>query len=207
MKIDEQRGFCRFFIPHYDEIVLFTMSFTCLLLFTTGVFANYENVELVPPREYDPRLIAAAFIFIAGLILSLYHAVIKRQKTQMEKSFMLFFAVVLNAFSGFMAGAYDLMNMSGWLIVFPLWNMLNSAALLFMEREGVIDESNIDDQFAPRGQVALAAAIVLALYCLCHVVYKLAWVQTLSICLVYATNLIKLIEAWFSRILPVRDPV
>jgi len=205
MNLNEQRGFCRFFIPQYDEIVLFTMSFTCVLLLITGILSNYQELQIDPPREYDPRIVAAIFIFIAGLVLSLYHAVIQRPKSQLEKSFMLFFAVLVNAFSGFMASGYDLTGTSGWLIVFPLLNMVNSVLLLVMWRARAFDESCISDRHAQRGQVVLAAAIVLALYYLCHVIYNLIWIQTFSICLVYSTNLIKVVESWVFRLLPVKN--
>jgi hypothetical protein len=206
MNIQDQRGFCRFFIPQYDEIVLFAMSFTCVLLLVTGALSvNYQKIALVPPQEYDPRIIAASGIFIAGLALSLYHAVVLRPATQLQKSFMLFFAVIVNAFSGFMASGYELTGTSGWLIVFPILNMVNSVLLLIMWRARAFDESCIIDRHAQKGQVVLAAAIVLGLYYLCHVVYNLIWIQTFSICLVYSTNFIKVIESWVFRLLPARD--
>jgi hypothetical protein len=205
MKFQEQRGLFRFLLPQYDEIVLFTMSFTCVLLLLTAVFSDHQEIQLYLNRESDPRIIAVIFVFIAGLVLSLYHAVVRRPKAQLEKSFMLFFAVVVNAFTGFMAGGYDLTRTSGWLIIFPILNMINSVILLLMWRAGALDESSIIDRHAPRGQVVLAAAIIIMLYYICHVVYKLVWIQTLSICLVYSTNLIKLIESWVFRLLPASD--
>ncbi len=156
MKFVEYRGPLHLFIPQYDEIVLFTMSFTCILLLITGVLSYNQGFQWVPPREYDPRIIAAIIIFIAGLVLSLYHAFFNRPKTRLEKSFMLFFAVLVNAFSGFMASGYDLANSSGWLVVFPILNMINCVALLFMWRAGTLNESNISDQHAPGRQIVLA---------------------------------------------------
>jgi hypothetical protein len=83
--------------------------------------------------------------------------------------------------------------------VFPILNMINSVILLIMWRAGALDESSISDRHAPRGQVLLAAAMVLILYYLCHVIYELIWIQTLSVCLVYSINFIKLIESWIFR--------
>ncbi len=205
MLIQEQKGFVRLLLPQYDEIVLFTMSFTCVLLLITGIFSIDQEAQFVPRRGYDPQMIAIIFIFIAGLVLSIYHAFVDRPKTQIEKSFMLFFAVLVNAFSGFMASAYDLANTSGWLEVFPILNMVNCLVLLFMWRIGVLDESSISDQHAPRIQVLLAMAIILLLYYICHIIYNLTWIQTLSICLVYSINFIKLIESFVFRILPARN--
>jgi hypothetical protein len=207
MKFRDQRGPFRFLLPQYDEVVLFTMSLTCALLLITGVLSINREVQLVPPSEYDPRIIAASFIFVAGLLLSLYHAFVDRPKTRLEKSFMLFFAVIVDVFSGFMASGYDLTNASGWLIVFPILNMINSIILLFMWRAGVLDESSVSDRHASKGQIALAAAIILILYYICHVIYSLIWIQTLSILLVYSINLIRVIESWFFWFLPSRDNI
>ncbi len=205
MKFIEYRGPFHLLIPQYDEIVLFTMSFTCVLLLITGILSYNDEIQFVSPREYDPRIIAATIIFIAGLVLSLYHAFVDRPKTRLEKSFMLLFAVLVNAFSGFMASGYNLTNASSWLMVFPILNMINSVILLFMWRARVLDESSISDQNARRGQVMLAAAIVLILYYLCHFIYGLIWIQTLSICLVYSINFIRLIESLIFRPVPARD--
>jgi len=194
MKYQIQGRTLRIFIPQYDEIVLFTMSFTCILLLLTSVLTHYSDIQSISPTEYDPRIIVAVFIFFAGLVLSLYHAFFDRPKTSLQKSFMLFFAILVNAFSGFMAGGYDLAHARGWLIIFPILNMLNCVILLFMWRSGVLDESSISDQHAPRGQILLSAAMVLLLYYLCHVIYNFPWIQTLSICLVYSVNFIRLLE-------------
>lgn len=205
MKFIEHRGPFRFLIPQYDEIVLFTMSFTCVVLLINGLLSYNQNIEFTSSEEYGPRIIIAGIIFLAGLVLSLYHAFVDRPKTTLEKSFMLLFAVLVNAFSGFMASGYDLANASGWIIVFPILNMINSVFLLFMWRAGVLNESSISDQNAPRGQVMLAAAMVLILYYVCHGIYELIWIQTLSICLVYSINFVRLIESMVFRPLPARD--
>ncbi len=198
MRVRISRDSISIIMPQYDEIVLYTMSFTCLLLLFNLLF-NSQEIQLIPPREYDPRLLVAILIFLAGLVLSLYHAVIDRPKTSLEKSFMLFFAVTVNAFSGFMAGAYDLANSSGWHIIFPILNMSNSIILVSMWRSRFLDESSISDYHAPRGQIILATAMVLLLYYLCHVVYNFSWIQTLSICLVYSVNFIRLLETIILR--------
>lgn len=208
MKFIEYRGPFRYFNPQYDEIVLFTMSFTCILLLLTALFSyNYQEMEIpsLDSRVYNPRVIAAIVVFIAGLILSIYHAFIDRPKTNLEKSIMLFFAVLLNAFSGVMAGFYDYGNMSGWIVVFPVVNMVNSIVLIYMWRTGILGESSISDQHAPRSKILLAAATVLILFYLCQVVYRLIWIQTLSICLVYSLNFMRLLESLIFRPVPARD--
>jgi hypothetical protein len=197
MKFRISRDSISIIMPQYDETVLFSMSFTCLLLLISFPFS--QEIQWVYPSHYDIRIIVAICIFFAGLVLSLYHAFVDRPKTSLEKTFMLTFAVIVNAFSGFMAGAYDLANSSGWLIIFPILNMANSIILFFMWRAGLLDESSISDKHAPRGQIILAAAAVLTLYYLCRVIYNFTWVQTLSVCLVYSINFMRLLETLILR--------
>jgi hypothetical protein len=203
--IDYHRPF-RILIPQYDEIVLFAMSLTCLLLLISGILSHISELEIAVQGHHDPRIIVPGIfiaIFMAGLVLSLYHAFVDRPKTETEKSLMLFFAVLVNAFSGFMGSGYSLTTASGWFMVFPIVNMINSIVLLYMWRFGLLDDSCISDQQAPRGQVLLAAAMVLILFYLCHIVYGFIWIQTLSICLVYSINFIKLIESLIYRPTPI----
>ncbi|OGW40246.1 MAG: hypothetical protein A2X58_08485 [Nitrospirae bacterium GWC2_56_14] len=205
MKFIEYRGPFRLLIPHYDELVLFTMSLTCLLLLVTGVLSHMPEIA-TSSRQFDPGIFIPFIfiaIFMAGLILSLYHAFVDRPKTEIQKSFMLFFAVLINVFSGFMGSGYSLTTANGWFIVFPIINMINSMILLFMWRYGHFDESSISDQQASKGQVMLAGTMVLILFYLCHVVYEFIWIQTLSVCLVYSINFIRLIESLIFRPVPV----
>jgi len=196
MTIPERQGFIHLVIPRYDEVVLFAMSLTCVTLLISGTLFDFRDAHFAAPDEYDPRMIATGCIFFSGLFLSLRRAFAHSPMAQLEKSFMLFFAVIMNAFSGFMINAYELAGLSGWLVVFPIVNMISSFRLLVLWRGGVLNESSITDTRAPRGRFLLAAAIVLLLYFLCHSVFNLMWVQTLSICLVYSTNLTRLTETW-----------
>jgi hypothetical protein len=206
MKFIEYSKPFRLLIPRYDEIVLFTMSLTCLLLLITGVLSHISEIELAFPIKYDSRILVPMIfiaIFMSGLVLSLYHAFVNRPKTEVEKSFMLFFAVLVNVFSGFIGSGYILSTANGWFIIFPILNMINSIVLLLMWRYGLFDESSISDQHAPKGQVMLATAMILILFYLCHVVYEFIWIQTLSVCLVYSINFIRLIESLIFRPAPV----
>jgi hypothetical protein len=205
MKFIEYRTPFRLFIPQYDELVLFTMSLTCLLLLITGALSHISEISLASV-PFDPRILVPGVfiaIFIAGLVLSLYHAFVDRPKTEIEKSFMLFFAVLVNAFSGFMGSGYSLSTSSGWFMVFPILNMINSVVLLLMWRYGLFDESSISDQQASIGQVVLAAAMILILFYLCHFVYDFVWIKTLSVCLVYSINFIRLIESLIFKPVPI----
>ena len=140
-------------------------------------------------------------VFLSGLLLSLYHAFTNRPKTEIEKKLMVFFAVILNGFSGIWAGTHYLQTSVGWLTVFPVLNIANGLVLIIMLRAGAIDHSNIDDDNVSLGQVAVAAVTVVLVFAVCRCILNLVWAEMLSICVVYATNLnrpVKTLLAWIT---------
>lgn len=164
------------------------MSLTCTLLLAVGVLSA-DKMRFDFSTWLDFRLLLVLLVFLAGLVLSLYHALASEGKSSWEKFFMLFFAVIVNALSGLMGGAYALSRATGWLSVFPILNIVNGLLLLLLLRSKALTESEVSDENASHIQVALTAAIVIILFVICHYIAKLVWIQTLSICVAYATNI------------------
>jgi hypothetical protein len=178
------------------------MGFTCGLLLIAGAFSVKWNLSNPLSSGDDFQVLLLIAIFLAGLVLSVYHAFTDRTKTSFEKMLMLFFAVILNGSSGIMAGTYFLEEATGWLVIFPIMNIVNGAFLIVMLRTRVLDEHNIGDENASRGQVVFAGTMIIILFTLCNYVFDLLWVQTLSICVVYSTNLNRGMQTLFLRLFP-----
>src|SRR4030043_220073 len=106
-------GILHYIIPQYDEITLFSMSFTCGLLLIVGALSIKWEIRTSSSTGDDVEILIIAVFFIAGLVLSIYHAFAKRRKTSFEKYLMLFFAVILNGFSGILVGTYFLEGTKG----------------------------------------------------------------------------------------------
>ena len=176
------------------------MSFTCALLLITGALSTDWEVRRFSLNEGDLGVFLIFLLFFAGLFLSFYHAFTDRPKTLLEKKLMIFFAVIVNAFSGIWAGAYFLQGSEGWLVLFPALNIVNGWILLGMLRGGAIDERNISDENVSRGEVALASVALVSLFVVCRYVLDVVWAQTFSICVVYATNLSGPIKTLLTRI-------
>lgn len=150
------------------------------------------------------NVIILAAVFLAGLMLSIYHAFASRQKTSFEKLLMLYFAVILNASIGIMAGSRNLEDARGWLMIFPILNIVNGALLLILLRTRVMNEDNISDENTSLGQVALSGAAIVILFAFCHYLFNLLWTQTFSVCVVYSTNLNRGVQTVFARLMPRR---
>ena len=198
-------GILHYIIPQYDEITLFSMSFTCGLLLIAGALSTRWEIRTPSSSGENVQIMIIGIFFMAGLVLSIYHAFVGRRKTSFEKFLMLFFAVILNGFSGILAGTYFLEGAKGWLVIFPVLNIANGAVLLFMLRSRLLDDCNISDQNVSLIQIALAATVIMILFTVCQYIFDLLWPQTLSICVAYATNLSRGVQALFFRTTPRHD--
>jgi hypothetical protein len=187
-----------FLIPDYDELALFAMSFTCILLIATGLPAEWDSLHLTFSVS-DLGVFAIYLLFAAGLVLSFYHAFSNRRKTLVEKKLMLFFAVLINAFSGIWGGTYLLLREWGLLNIFPIWNIINGALLMGMLRGGVLSENNISDTNVTFPELLVGSVGVSLLYFFCHVIFRLNWAGTFSICVIYATNANGIIVSFILR--------
>jgi hypothetical protein len=185
-----------FLVPTYDKLSLFLMVVTLILLCST-------NIEMRDWIRRDWRQDLTYIIFnesityriIFGIVpifvVVLFSPLSKSRRTiDFKKKVMLVFAVLTNAGTGIIAGMYLLRNTSvfNWLLIFPIWNIINSFLMLAMLRFGVIDEECISDRKATLVQIVLGLIAVLVILVLCNYVFKLYWAITFSICIVYTTS-------------------
>jgi hypothetical protein len=176
-------------IPTYDELSLFLMAATFILLGATNDTMQKQIYKGITAVD-DLRVYFLFAIFLGGIVLSLYHVFTTREKTKFEKMVMLFFAVAANAGTGIISGWYVLKNsdVHNWQLVFPIWNIINGVLLLLMLRLKIIDEECISDRDANATEVVISMAAVLIIFALCNYVFKLHWAITFSICIVYTTS-------------------
>ena len=176
-----------FLIPNYDELSLFLMAVVFVILY----FANgkmQEDITRFLMRLDIWRRVIYVVLFSLGMFLCLYHVFTSRKKTDAEKGIMLLFAVTVNVVTGFIAGFYMLKDCPRWLLVFPVWNIINSALIIIMQYVNLFDESYISDRDATITQVIIGLAAVLIIFFLCNNTFNLHWAITYSICIIYTTS-------------------
>jgi hypothetical protein len=190
----------RHLIPRYDELSLFAMSLTCILIFLANIdFIRGAHFSLSSGDESPFLLLVFLAIFFAGWLLSFFHAFTKRRKTVLEKFLMVFFAVIVNAVSGITAGMYVWEKSYGYLALFPILNILNGFMLLVLLRENVINENSVSDENVDIRAVAVGSGAVILVFLICQYAIKLFWASTFSLCVVYATNLNRVIVNVFFK--------
>ena len=150
-----------FLLPTFSELSLFMMAVAFVLVFlSTESLSSGLFVLLHAPEKWDSQVILLV-LFVAGLVLFLYHVFAEREKTRFEKYAMLFFAVMANAFCGIWAswhilgsaaenGIFSLPNIirsiiegtdgsggaSRLFLILPVWNIINCLLLLISFRAG-----------------------------------------------------------------------
>jgi hypothetical protein len=186
------------FIPVYDELSLFLMATTLILLYVlNSTMREQVNNWITSHNDFWVYIFGA--IFLCGLYLSVYHVFTTREKTEVEKWGMLIFAVLTNAVAGIVAGLYVLKNdkVQDWQLVFPVWNIINGILLLLMLRFKIIDEECISNRNANTTEVIMGLVAALFILILCNYVFKLYWAITFSICIVYTTSFDRALQSVF----------
>jgi len=183
-----------FLVPHYDETSLFVMSITFVLLYLVNKTMRTDLHKLVF-YDSDIRLIIVALCFVAGMVFSVFHAFSTRQKNIGEKIAMLVFAVLVSAGTGIYAGIHMLKNSGGWLIIFPIWNIINGILLLIMLRTGAVNVDCISDRNATSAQVVMGLFSTVVVLVCCQYFFKLHWAITYSICICYTVSFDKAVQS------------
>jgi len=191
MKRKKKRNFFSFlFVPHYDELSLFTMGFVCILLILASNPPHKWNIQNFTLSSDGFGSLLIFLPLLAGMCLCLFHAFSERKKSSFEKKLMIFFAAIINGFSGIWSGTYILVHSSGWgLSIFPIWNIISGYILLSMLRVSGIEEGCIGDENVPLVQALVGVIIIFGLFYICHIIFNLNWAATFSICIGWSTSI------------------
>jgi hypothetical protein len=196
--------------PTYDKLSLFLMAFTLIILFITNttmqgqvckvtmLFYNYiANFDITnwsifynDNNLFDLLCVVAWFTFLlGGFGLSIYNIYSNREKTKIERMMMLGFASITNYCTAIAVGFYMFKNTTGWLIIFPIWNLINAGLMMY--------NASISDREASTLQMTIGILSVLLISTVCNFVFQLYWPITFSICLVYTTSLDRGLQSIF----------
>jgi DNA-directed RNA polymerase subunit RPC12/RpoP len=176
-----------FLTPRYDDLTLFALSLSFLLLWLIDADLR-RDLTRVFFEGWSGDITIWLIVAVIGMALSLINVFLGREKSDLEKSTMLIFAVVVTAGTGLYAGWIMLHQSKGWLLIFPAWNVLNAGLLLLLYRLGVVDTDCITHEPASFAQVVLTAICVPVLLGVCQY-YELHWAVTFSIAVAYTMSL------------------
>jgi hypothetical protein len=176
------------FTPNYSELSLYSMALTAALVL---VFYKECGEVLSSVLDKEEAFIILVYfgVGLLALFLCIYHAFVKKRKTELEKKLMLSFATLTNLVSGVLAGTHAFEHASGLYAIFPLFNLLNCFMLVLFMKFNIITVDNISDENVPLWQVAVSSVTIIAVFLLFKTYLDRQWYLTLSACIFYATNI------------------
>jgi hypothetical protein len=182
---DYDKRWYRFLIPTYDELTVFLISVSFILLVISN---SAMRAFLWRYISDDWRNVFFILIAIIALCVCLYHPFTTKEKSIMDKWLMLGVAVFANGGTGILAGNYMFEHTVGWLAIFPFWNIISGITLLAMFRFKAIDYRSISDRDTNTAEIILGLLVIISIYVACNFIYKQYWAVTLSVSVVYATS-------------------
>jgi len=188
-----------FLIPNYDELSLFLMAAAFILLYFTNSKMQTDIRGFLTGLDIWRRYIYIT-LFLVAMLLCIYHVFTSRKKTDLEKGIMMLFAVTINAATSIIAGIHMIKGSPSWLLIFPIWNIINGVLLVLMLRFNIIDENCISDRDATITQAIFGLASVFIIFILCSYVFDLYWAITFSICIVYTTSFDRALQNVFQSL-------
>jgi DNA-directed RNA polymerase subunit RPC12/RpoP len=183
-------------LPRYDDLTLFTFALALAVLL--AVDSDWRQSLLRLAADQQGSLVTASCVIVAiGALFSLINVAFRRDKSEFERTMMLFFAILVTMITGVSAGRPMLSGGYGALAIFPLWNAVNGFLLLALAGLRILDDDCLTDEAAGWRQVLLATVAVTLLVAVCHYLFKLDTLTTFSIAVAYTMSLHHMIRRLF----------
>jgi hypothetical protein len=176
-------------LPRYDDLTLFALTVTFLLLFAINADLRGTLIKAVT-LEKDANVLIPLAAAVLGMLFSLVNVFLQRAKSEFEKFMMLVFAVGVTAGTGMYAGHIMVKQSSGLLLIFPAWNIINGVLLVILFRVGIVDTSCVADMKASLLQIGVTVISIAILLASCQYLFRLHWSITFSIAAGYTMSLL-----------------
>jgi DNA-directed RNA polymerase subunit RPC12/RpoP len=190
-----------FLVPTYDKLSLFLMAVTWILIYMVNSDLRGPIQSYFIAQDWKVTIIVLS-VPVTVLTIGIYQVFTKREKSDFERTWMLWFAIATNVFTGIVSAVYIIKNteVRNWQLIFPIWNIINAAVLYLMLVADFIDENCIIDRQAAPAQIIIGLAATVVIVLLCNYVFKLHWAITFSICIIYTTSFDRALQSVFPGI-------
>ena len=197
-RLEAAKRSCGPVLPHYDDLTLFALSMTFMLLSVLNADLRGELMLVFAAGNigFETILLAMAAL---GMVLSFVNALLKREKSDFEKVMMLFFALIVTTGTSLYAGNIVLQMHGNWLIVFPAWNGIHAILLFVLAGFGILDTDCITDEPTSLSEMGVAVASIAILLVVCQFVFRLHWVVAYSVAICYTMSLLRTVRGVLRR--------
>jgi hypothetical protein len=177
--------------PQYHELLTYQSAIICILLLIAypELRLTYEKII---HENIGAWVIAMSLIGVMGMIFSIWHVFTQRKKSNLENQWMGAFAMSVNGLAGIAAGIEIFPARWSIMTVFPIWNILSGAILLY--QMGFVENVVTDDN-ASLMEVAIATISLLLVFVIAKYGIHLTWAMTFSVCMFYS-SIITFVVSW-----------
>jgi len=191
--------FLKKYFTVYNELSVFLtgMSLILLLLFNHA-FQSLMTSHFI--KEINIYKFLFIILIIVYLGISFRHVFIKKEKTKAEKVRMLALVMLCNIASSGAVGIHVIKHsfMSS-LLIFPILNLLNGFIVFSLWIGEEIDDSYIKNYDVDKEFLVGSFILLLIIFTLCQLVFKLHWSFIFSICIAFAVNIGGVVEKFESK--------
>ncbi len=180
----------RTFIPKFDEVSLFIIAISFILLIVTEPELQEDVLYFYNMLTEDfTGYFTVAFITL-GLFFSIFQIFIKNVG-DFQKETILMFVVCINAWAGYSAGMHQLENSQSTLMsFFPVWNILSAGILVSVFRLHILTiDSIVDDKNGTLLGTSVCLGVIGFAFYFSKIKFQMHWSLVFSICVFYATSL------------------
>jgi DNA-directed RNA polymerase subunit RPC12/RpoP len=183
------------FVPKYDKLSLFLMAITFVILAVINSTVQKDILQIIKiglgGSETGALIIILVTMSFAGMGLSLYYMFSNKEAGDTEKKLMVTFAAVISAVTAGLASYHILKfgSISGILLIFPIWNLINAVLILMMLYLKIINRNCIIERKISFFRVVFSLTLSIIILLLCECIFKMYWAVTFSICMVYTTSI------------------
>jgi hypothetical protein len=145
-----------FLVPAYDVMSLLLPAITWILLYMANSqmrewirnwiteLSSISEILFIVLLPLLSLIAVSLFMFLAVIPLQIALASEIGGTIDFKKKVMMFLAVLINAGSGILIGVYVLSSSikPDWLIIFPIWNIINCVLLLLMLFFNLINDTD-----------------------------------------------------------------
>lgn len=186
--------FGKWVVPRFDELTLFIMSFTAVLLFVVDdVFR--KDVFWAPVQTGDITVLLLFTLMVSGLVLSLVESFVDHQRHKLELFCMLAFTIYFQGGTAIAAGVHMLPPMeqlgspeyeTGFFWIFPIWNFLNGLYLMLVGPEA-LETGRIAQREAETSSLVITSVLILLIVLVLYQFFSFHWTLSASILVAFAS--------------------
>ncbi len=176
----------KFIAKAYDELALYVIGISFVFVYLIDPMVKIDLISVLKNSD-DGRIYIALPLLFLGLVYSIGHVFTESEKSEFQKSSMIYFVMTLHLFMSMFGMFYALENeeVSAF---FPLLNMIY-AIIIYKIHDDYIELFTVTDRNAKWFETLIATVLTFGSIAVCYYLFNLYWIETLSISIIIGNQI------------------